>query len=70
MRAVRLSVPDMKCGGCVATVNDALVAVSGVEEVHVDLETKVAQVVAPQSVTTSDLTRVVEASGFSAAPLD
>lgn len=35
-----LSVPDMSCGHCKATVEEALLTVEGVGRASVDLETK------------------------------
>ncbi len=39
-----LMVEGMKCGGCVATVEEKFSAIAGVEEVTVDLEGKKATV--------------------------
>jgi len=70
MRDVRLSVPNMKCGGCVTTVADALSGVDGAQDVVVDLESKIAQITVPQGLSDSDLIQIVEASGFTAARVD
>lgn len=40
----RFSVPGMKCGGCVAKVEEALKNLPGVSEYRVDLATKTAVV--------------------------
>ncbi|GGI96766.1 heavy-metal-associated domain-containing protein [Halopseudomonas pertucinogena] len=38
MSSIQLNVKEMTCGNCVTHVTDALRAVAGVKEVHVDLE--------------------------------
>lgn len=35
-----IKVPDMMCSGCVATINDALAKLPGVEAVSADLEAR------------------------------
>lgn len=37
---IKISVPDMSCDHCVKTIDGALSALSGVESVHSDLQTK------------------------------
>jgi len=37
---IKISVPDMSCDHCVKTINGALGALSGVESVRSDLQTK------------------------------
>lgn len=44
MMEKELMVEGMKCGGCVATVEEKFSAIAGVEEVTVDLEGKKATV--------------------------
>jgi len=44
MSAFKLSIPTMKCGGCVATVESTLTALSKVDSVRVDLESKQATI--------------------------
>jgi copper chaperone CopZ len=67
MREVTLSVPDMKCGGCVASVTEALEAVEGVSSVETSLDTKESQVIVEEQVTDDQLTEAVKGSGFSAS---
>jgi copper chaperone CopZ len=40
MATSKLSIPAMKCGGCVSTVESTLKALSDVDTVVVDLESK------------------------------
>ena len=48
--AIHLSITGMSCGHCVASVEKALNAVSGVEQVEVDLEAGTAVVTGDASV--------------------
>ena len=66
MREVTLSVPDMKCGGCVASVTEALEGLDGTSTVETSLETKRSQVVAEDAVTDADLIASVKSAGFDA----
>ncbi|MFV2061507.1 MAG: heavy-metal-associated domain-containing protein [Gammaproteobacteria bacterium] len=40
MATFTLTIPGMKCGGCVSTVESTLKALSNIETVAVDLESK------------------------------
>jgi Cu+-exporting ATPase len=68
MQSITLSVPDMKCGGCVSTVQKALSETAGVQDVQVDLPSKTAEVGFDAGVTVDQLIQVVKDSGFSATP--
>ena len=59
MKTVELSVPDMSCGHCVATVQSALTAVAGVEGVEVSLPAKKATVRADDAVTRELLAEII-----------
>ena len=67
-KEIRLSIPTMKCNGCVAAIEKAIqAAVSyeiGIDRVKVDLETKTASVEA--EVLASVLIDVLESAGFDA----
>jgi copper chaperone CopZ len=68
MSKILLNVSGMKCGGCVANVEKALNAVSGIESVQVSLEQKSATVTG-----TADpamLARVVTEAGYPAEVAD
>ncbi|MFZ9586526.1 MAG: heavy-metal-associated domain-containing protein [Crocinitomicaceae bacterium] len=39
-----IQVENLKCGGCVSSVNKALLAIEGVQEVHVDLDSGMIEV--------------------------
>lgn len=62
----RLSIPDMSCGHCKATVTTALTAVPGVTEVTVDLEKRTAEV--QGNVPLPGLLSALEEAGYPAAP--
>jgi copper chaperone CopZ len=65
-KEIRLSIPTMKCNGCVAAIEKAIqAAVSdeiGIDRVKVDLETKTASVEA--EVLASVLIEALESAGF------
>ena len=67
-KEILLSIPTMKCNGCVAAIEKAIqAAVSdeiGIDRVKVDLETKTASVEA--EVLASVLIDVLESAGFDA----
>lgn len=60
-----LSVPDMSCGHCKATVEKALLTVEGVEQASVDLETKTVSVEHADSVSEDTLRGAVAEAGYS-----
>lgn len=57
----------MTCGGCVAAVEKALMAVAGVDEVLVDLQSASAEVtVGDESITPDQLIMAVKLVGYDA----
>ena len=62
-----LSVPDMSCGHCKATVEEALLAVDGVKGASVDLEAKTVSVEHVDSISEGSLRDAVTAAGYSVA---
>ena len=62
-----LSVPDMSCGHCKATVEKALLTVEGVERASVDLETKTVSVEHADSVSEDSLRGAITEAGYSVA---
>lgn len=64
-QSVTYSVPGMHCGHCKQAVSEELVAVSGVETVDVDLDSKVVTV---RGASLSDVTlrAAIEAAGYQA----
>lgn len=65
MKTVRISVPDMACGHCAKTVEEALRSVEGVGEVEVSLESKEALVRASENVAEDSLASAVKGAGYS-----
>ena len=59
-------VPDMYCGHCKAAVAEELSAVSGVESVQVDLDSKLVVVVG-QGLSDETLRAAIEEAGYEAA---
>ena len=59
-----LSVPDMSCGHCKATVEAALGAVPQAGEVKVDLGTRQVEVTGPAPA--ADLLKALDAAGYPA----
>lgn len=59
-----LSVPDMSCGHCKATVESALGAIPQVGDVKVDLSTRKVEVTGPAPA--ADLIQALDAAGYPA----
>ncbi|MFP5352737.1 MAG: heavy-metal-associated domain-containing protein [Actinomycetota bacterium] len=62
-----LRVPDMSCGHCKATVEQALLTVEGVERASVDLGSKTVSVEHGDAVSEEALREAVSAAGYSVA---
>jgi len=62
----KLSVPTMKCGGCVSTVEAALTNLSNVQNVEVDLENKTVAIKTNAEIEVNQLIAAVTNSGFAA----
>lgn len=62
-----LSVPDMSCGHCKATVEKALLTIEGVNRATVDLGAKTVWVEHADSVPEATLRDVVTEAGYSVA---
>ena len=66
MKRITLSVPDMKCGGCVSAVQAALAALDGVQSVEVSLESKQAVVDLAEERPADALIQAVVKAGYRA----
>ncbi len=66
IRHVRLAVSGMKCGGCVAAVENVLRKQSGVREVSVSLSAQEAQLVVEPAI--FDVGKMLEALGAAGYP--
>ena len=64
MNETTLKVDDMSCGHCVATVQNALEQVDGVESVQVTLDDKTARISHRGEIDTFALLNAVRAAGF------
>ena len=65
---IHLSIPGMKCNGCVSAVEKALNSEVGVNQVSVDLESKRAEVESDASVAV--LVAAIKTAGFDAEALN
>jgi copper chaperone CopZ len=65
-----LTVPDMTCHSCVATVSKAVRLVPGITEVSVDLAAGTVQVAAPETVSTSAIAAAITNAGYTVADAD
>lgn len=63
MEKVSLGIEGMSCGGCVASVTNALGRVGGVRKVEVSLQKKEAEV-SGEGIDLSALRRAVEEAGY------
>ena len=68
MSNIVLSVPGMKCGGCVSNVENALKNLAGVNQVEVALASKTAKIDA--DVPVSDLIAAVHVAGYDAVQIE
>lgn len=60
-------VPDVSCGHCVAAITNELTKLTGVQEVGVDLETKLVTVRHDGTVTDTVLREGIEEAGYDVA---
>jgi len=68
MNQSRLTVPDMTCAACVTTIEGALQALPGVDEVDVDLNRKLVTIDHDASqVPTGQLAAAIEEQGYEVA---
>ncbi len=63
-QTIQLSVPDMTCGHCKASVEKALGATAGVQAVSVDLPNKKVAVQADDQVSFEALVQALDEVGF------
>lgn len=63
---VELKVQGMTCGGCVASVREALQAVEGVISVEVELKEGEAEIHAKKGIDPQKLVEAIEKAGFKA----
>jgi copper chaperone len=65
---VVLSVPDVSCGHCVQTINSSLGALSGIENVSTDLQTKTVHFrYHPDQVTLQQIESTLDDAGYTVA---
>jgi copper chaperone CopZ len=64
---IHLSIPGMKCAGCVSAIEKALGEQAGVVSSQVDLETKTALV--ESDIAVSELNEAIKSAGFDATEI-
>ena len=64
MREIRIRVPDISCGHCVAAVEGALKGLDGVDNVEVSLEDKTAKVFSGKEIDPSAILSAVREAGY------
>lgn len=67
---IQLSLPTIHCAACMATVENGLMKIPGVEDVRVNLTRKRATVRARPDATLDDLIHTLEQLGYEAQPMD
>jgi len=70
LRQLTLAIGGMSCASCVTRVEQGLLSVPGVVRASVNLAAEKAIIEASPAVAMADLTRAVEAAGYTAAPLE
>lgn len=64
-----LSIPDLSCGHCVATVTAAIREVPGVGDCKVDLARKQARLTLADDAQLAEVQRRLDAAGYPATPV-
>jgi copper chaperone CopZ len=67
---VQLSVPDMKCDGCVEAVQSALAVLATVQRADVSLAAKIVDVDLEDDGSTDELIEAIASAGYKAALTD
>lgn len=60
------TVPDIVCGGCADSIKNALGKIPGIEQVEVEVATKVVTIQHAEEVSRDKLTEVLDDAGFTA----
>jgi copper chaperone len=60
----RYKVHDMSCQHCINAITEELTAVAGVQDVDIDLSTKLVTVKTEDAVTDSQLRKAIEEAGY------
>ena len=69
MSRMIVSVPTMKCAGCVASVDEALCSLPGASDVSVSLEDKTAEVTLQEALPIEVVVDVISQAGHRASPV-
>lgn len=64
MNITRVTAPDITCGGCAASIKNALARVEGVGEVDVDVATKEVSIKHDATVSRDEIVRILDNAGF------
>jgi len=59
MKTIKLKVMDMKCMGCVNTVQNVLSKIKGINDIKIDLAKKEAIIIADDSVKSEELVETI-----------
>jgi Cu+-exporting ATPase len=70
LRQLTFAIGGMSCASCVTRVEQGLLSVPGVVRASVNLAAEKASIEASPTVAMADLTRAVEATGYTAAPME
>jgi copper chaperone CopZ len=64
MQAENIVIANLSCGGCINTITKRLTAISGVENVEIDLETSIVSINHNERVSREQLTETLLAIGY------
>lgn len=64
MLAQKITIDNLKCGGCANSIRTAITKLDGVEEVHVDMETSEVEVISQESLKREDILHKLSVMGY------
>lgn len=68
MHQITLSVPDISCDHCKASIEGAVGALDGVQKVEVSIEQKTVDVTTDDAAVMTDVTTAIEDQGYEIGP--
>lgn len=64
MLAQKITIDNLKCGGCANSIRTAISKIDGVEEVHVNVETSEVEVLSDESLAREEILNKLSSMGY------